>query len=127
MWKRRSVRTVDPGRAAVGFCDWVASLPYVTQREHGFSPTVSVFDIDCDPLERRIAWLMVDHIGERACTPTRISALLPRRIARAAEQSGLGVCTAPRLPDHVLFNIDPLAQQRDVESLVLAAYSAAMS
>ena len=127
MRKRRSLRIAEPEQAAVGFCEWVASLPFVTRRADGFSPTVSIFDIDCVPLERRIAWVMVDHLNETTCTPTRISALLPRLIARAAEQSGLGICTAPRLPDHVLFSIDPLAQQRDVESLVLAAYSAAMS
>ncbi len=126
MWKRRTARTSEPVETAA-FCEWVASLPYVTQRAHGFSSTVSIFDIDCAPLERRITWLMVDGAPAVARAPARISTLLPRMVARAAERSGLGCCTAPRLPDHVLFSVDPLAHPRDVESLVLAAYGAAMS
>jgi hypothetical protein len=127
MWKRRSTPTAEPVRIADGFSDWVASLPYVVQRPHGLSPTVAMFDVDCTPLERHVTWLVVDHGAPTSWTPTRIAVLLPRPIARAAERSRLGVCTAPMLPDHVLFSVDPLAHRRDVESLVLAAYGAAMS
>jgi hypothetical protein len=126
MWKRRSTHIAELLRTNA-FCEWVASLPYVIQRSRGFSSSVSIFDIDCSPLERRITWLMVDQAASEAHTPARISMLLPRVLAQAAQRSGLGLCTAPRLPDHVLFSIDPLARPRDVESLVLAAYSAAMS
>jgi hypothetical protein len=86
-----------------------------------------MFDVDCAPLERHVTWLVVDHGTPTSLTPTRIAALLPRSIARAAERSRLGVCTAPMLPDHVLFSVDPLARRRHVESIVLAAYGAAMS
>jgi hypothetical protein len=86
-----------------------------------------MFEVECAPLERHVTWLVVDHATPTSCTPTRIAALLPRPIARAAARSRLGVCTAPMLPDHVMFSVDPLAQRRDLESLVLAAYGATMS
>jgi hypothetical protein len=127
MWKRRTIEVADSDRIAPGFCDWVASLPYVVQRAHGISPTVSMFDVDCEPLERHLTWLIVDHAHSNSCVPTRICARLPRAIAAAAEKSRLGVHTAPMLPDHVLLSLDPLARRRDVASLVLAAYGDAMS
>ena len=86
-----------------------------------------MFDVDCAPLELHVTWLVVDHASATSGRPPRISALLPRPIANAAERSGLGLGSAPMLPDSVLFNVDPLACRRDIESLVLAAYGAAMS
>jgi hypothetical protein len=110
-----------------GLCDWVESLPYVVRRAHGLSRTASVFDVSCRPLERRLTWLVVERAPRQRVAPTRIAALLPRSIAEAAERSELGVCTVPMHPDRVLFRVDPLADRADVESLVLAAYGAAMS
>ena len=121
MRKRRSRHSAETPRIGDGLRDWVASLPYVVPRSHGLSPNVSMFDVDCAPLERHITWLVVDD-----ATP-RISVLLPRPIARVAERSRQGVCTAPMLPDLMWFSVDTFACRRDVESLVLAAYGAAMS
>jgi hypothetical protein len=124
--RRTTTHPSESGRVGERFSDWVESLPYVVRRSHGLSRTVSMFVVDCPPLGRRMTWLIVDQ-SRSAPTPTRISALLPRPIAKAAEKLRLGVCTAPALADHVLFSLDPLASRRDVESLVLAAYGAAMS
>jgi hypothetical protein len=126
MRKRRAVQLAEADRVADDFCEWVSSLPYVRRRSHGLSQTVSMFDVDCEPLERRLTWLVVDHEPTTA-QPTRICARLPRAVAKAAEKARFGVHTVPMLPNHVLFTIDPLAHRRDVESLVLAAYGDAMS
>ena len=127
MWKRRTTQTTEPETIADGFCEWIASLPYVAERPHGLSPTVSMFDVDCRPLERNRTWLVIDHATQTPCLPRRISVILPRRIARSAERRRLGVCAAPMFPEHVVFSVDPLARREDVESIVLAGYGDAMS
>jgi hypothetical protein len=127
MRKRRATHLAEADRIADGFADWAESLPYVVRRLHGLSRSVSMFDVDCEPLDRRLTWLVLDDASPSSAAPSRIRIRLPRRIARAAERSRLGVSTTPLLPDHVLFSVDPLAHRRDVESLVLAAYGAAMS
>ena len=129
MWKQRTTQTTETETetSADGFCEWIGSLPYVVERPHGLSPSVSMFDVDCRPLERSLTWLVVDHTTQTPCSPRRISVVLPRRIARAAERRRLGVCTAPMFPEYVMFSVDPLARREDVESIVLAGYGAAMS
>jgi hypothetical protein len=126
----RKRRITDPPEAAAqvadGFCEWIASLPFVRQRCDALSPTTRMFDIDCDPLERHVTWLVVDHAAT-STVPTRITALLPRRAARRARRSRLGVRVTAVVPDRVLFSVDPLARPREVEALVLEAYCAALS
>jgi len=126
MWKHRATKIRKP-RNRDGLCEWIESLPYVVRRAHGLSRTASIFDVRCRPLERRLTWLVVEHGSRGSRAPSRVDAWLPRSIAEAAERSELGVCTAPMHPDRVLFRVDPLADRSDVESLVLAAYGAAMS
>jgi hypothetical protein len=126
MRKRRAMPVVEPEPISDRFCEWAASLPYVVQRSHGLSRTVSMFEVDCAPLDRRLTWLVVDD-GPSTGASARISLRLPEAIARAAERSRLGLATTRVLPEHVLFRVDPLAPLRDVASLVLAAYGSAMS
>ena len=127
MRKRRNSDTTESAHVDDRFCDWIESLPFVHRRPHGLSPTVTMFDVDCTLLERHVTWLVVDQQTELSTTPKSITALLPRRAARKAQRSRLGVRVAAVLPDRVLFRVDPLARRREVEALVLAAYCAAMS
>jgi hypothetical protein len=95
-------------------------------RPHNLSDGVTLFDVECAPLERCMTWLIVSR-PDRTGPPMRLTVVLPRRIARAAARSSLGVAISYVLPDSAMFLIDPLADQSDVESLVLAGYGAAMS
>jgi hypothetical protein len=126
MWKRKAAK-LRKTRNRDGLCEWIESLPYVVRRAHGLSRTASIFDVRCRPLSGRLTWLVVEHGARGGRSPSRVDALLPRWIAEAAERSELGVCAAPMGAARVLFRVDPLADRNDVESLVLAAYGAAMS
>src|SRR4051812_12930539 len=108
--RMRRTKRIRDGGAGVGdgFSEWVASLPYVHERPH-FSSTVMMFNVDCPPLERDGTWLVVEHATQTSSSPTRITAVLPRRRARRAQRARLGVRVGEVLPDQVLFIVDPLA------------------
>lgn len=124
--RRRSGSTTDSVRVSDGFCEWIASLPYVVARSHSLSDRLTLFDVECAPLERFMTWLIVGRSTPDG-TPTRLTVVLPRPVARAAEEAHVGVSMTHVLTDSVMFRIDPRADQRDVESLILASYGAAMS
>src|SRR5690242_3397287 len=122
----RSASTSDYVLVTDRFCDWIASLPNVLARSHSLSDRLTLFDVESAPLKRFMTWLIVGRSTPDG-TPTRLTAVLPRPVARAAEEAHVGVSMTHVLTDSVMFRIDPRADQRDVESLILASYGAAMS
>jgi len=120
------------------FCDWVAGLPFVVERPHGLSATVRMFDVECEPLDQRATWLMVDcATSTSGRPPTSLTAILPRRAVRKVVRRGPGRCSEPgrldriafrlELADRVVYKLDPLAPRRHVEAVVLAAYASAIA
>ena len=61
---RKRLTTESSARVADGFYEWIESLPYVRQRSHGLLPSTRMYDVDCDPLDRCVTWLVVDQAGD---------------------------------------------------------------
>jgi hypothetical protein len=132
MWKRRTKTSQDLEPVAHDFCDWVASQPFVVERVHGLSRTVRMYDVDCEPLDQRRTWLVLDFATPDSPRPTSIAVLLPRKVAAKAARAEWGrsygptqdnqSALEPTYGDRVVFRVDPLAGRQSVETVVLGAY-----
>ena len=133
MWKRHPKTSPDIEPVADNFLDWAASLPFVVERTHGLSKSVRMYEVDCEPLDQRRTWLILDFATPRSPRPTSITVVLPRKVATKAARAEWGaqlrLTTRDEAPasefaclDRVVFQVNPLAGRRNVENVVLGAY-----
>ncbi|HEX4530397.1 MAG TPA: hypothetical protein VIA11_13425 [Acidimicrobiia bacterium] len=106
---------------------WVLSLPWVVERPHSHEPGVRMFAVDCEPLGLRRVWLATGLGLRPPETPGRVAVVLPLAAAQAVEESGRRVRGAPMPASHVVIQWEVGAGLADTESLILTAYSHAMS
>ena len=127
--RRRLTRNgAPPAREPVlnGFCEWVASLPFVVERPLGDHDS-RIFAVDCDLIARRRTWLVVSHDGALPSERRSVVVVVPRWLADRGENTGLGTLVAPMPRNHVLFKARPGIRHEDLEPFILAAYCCAMA
>ena len=103
---------------------WVLSLPWVVEWPYSVGTCgVRSFAVECEPLGCRQLWLLT------GMQRSNIAVIVPVEAARVIEDVGWGLPVSPMPSGHVLMmpSTDVTARPRDVEALVLSAYSHAMS
>jgi hypothetical protein len=129
--RTRPAPGVDRKSAARNVHDWVLSLPWVVERSSGAARArVRVFAVDCEPLRRRQVWL-VTGFAPALTDGTDVAVVLPGSAIRSAGAAAWQVHEEASLPaGHVFVTLGaetPRSRQVEVEALLLAAYSYAMS
>ena len=112
------------------FHEWLAGLPWVVERPQcRDAPDVRMFAVECDPIGRRQMWLITGVRRPALVGASGIAVVLPLAAADLVEAAGWGRRTEPVSSRHVLVAAsgDASLRPREVEALVLAAYSYAMS
>ena len=133
MMRRRTTSNSTPTEhtwASTGFHEWVLSLPWVVERPYSVGTLgVRSFAVDCEPLGRRQMWLVTGLEHGEHLEALSVAVIVTRRMARSFEDVGWGRAVTQMPPQHVLVEVcDAVAAKtRTVETLVLSAYSDAMS
>jgi hypothetical protein len=107
-------------------CDWVGSLPFVVERLALGRDEKRVFAVHCEPLGRDAVFLVVTPSGAPHAPVTTTALVMPRGVARASAEAGLGMCSIPWPRGQVLFVADPDATEQSLEQLVSVAYCSAL-
>ena len=126
MIRRRSVSSFHPTvrTRSADLHEWVLSLPWVVEWPYALGiEGVRTFAVECEPIGRRQLWLLT------GMQRSNIAVIVPVEAARVIEDVGWGLPVSPMPSGHVLMmpSTDVTARPRDVEALVLSAYSHAMS
>ena len=110
--------------------EWVLSLPWVVERPYSLAtPGVRCFGVECEPLGLRQLWLVTGLVDNAPSSDASITVIVPREAADDIEAAGWGRPISPMPYGHMLMSVDGpvFDRRRDVEALVLTAYSYAMS
>jgi hypothetical protein len=105
------------------FHEWILSLPWVVERPYSLGfPGVRAFAVDCPPVGVRRIWLVtgIPH-------SSGIAMIVSERVADDLDLINLARPLAPMPPGHVLTSLCPDANDRDVERVLLQAYSSALA
>jgi len=132
MTRKRTTQKLSPSESPSlldNFYEWVLSLPWVVEHPYSLgTPRVRSFAVDCAPLARRRLWLVTGLAQHLQVSGSDLAVILPFEAACIAEDAGLGRPIAPMPARHVLMTIcvDDAERPREVEAIVLSAYSFAM-
>lgn len=103
--------------------EWVLSLPWVVERPYTVgSPGIRIFAVDCEPVGVRRIWLVTGMPHTSG-----IAVIVSEDLADDLDVINLAQPIAPMPPAHVLTSLCPDADGRDVERVVLEAYSSALA
>ena len=133
MLRRHRTQDATGARAPRAFDDlhaWVLSLPWVVERPYSLAtPGVRTFGVNCEPLGRRQLWLLTGLQQQLESDGFGLAVIVPVEAAGEIEATGWGRCVALMPAGHALVAVcgDALDQRAELEALVLAAYSYAMS
>ena len=116
----------QPARLRNELYDWIRSLPFVIERPP-IANDLRAFAVECELLARRATWMIVKPGLGLGKTTSTVVLVLPRALARVAEQAHLGTGVMPWPRDQLLFETDRRVPQEVLDDLVLAAYSCALS
>jgi hypothetical protein len=102
--------------------EWVLSLPWVVERHYSFGVRgVRIFAVDCPPLDVREVWLVTGMPMSSG-----VAVVVPLALAADFEILNLAVPIAPMPAEHVLASMCSDADERDVERVVLSAYTSSL-
>src|SRR5689334_20583651 len=103
--------------------EWVLSLPWVIERPYALgAPGVRIFAVDCAPVDVRRIWLVTGLPNSSG-----IAVIVSKEFASDLDTINLAQSLAPMPPDYVLISLCPDADDRDVERVLLEAYSSALA
>jgi len=103
--------------------EWVLSLPWVVERPYALGfPGIRTFAVDCAPVGVRRMWLVTGLPHSSG-----IAVIVSEGVAEDLDFINLAQPLAPMPPGHVLTSLCPDADGRDIERVLLEAYSSALA
>jgi hypothetical protein len=128
--RQEEIASSNEARPGGDLHEWVRSLPWVVERRYSLAtPGVRCFGVECEPLGLRRLWLLTGLVDNTPRSEPSVAVIVPLEAADDIEHAGWGRRVSPMPHEHVLMSVDGSAcdRRRDVEALVLTAYSYAMS
>ena len=121
---------VEGSHVFAHFHDWVLSLPWVVERPYSLGTQgVRAFGVECELLDLHKLWLVTGMQPRGRAHPVDIAVIIPDGAARTIEDLGWARPLSPMPARQVLMKAssDVMASPREVEALVVSAYTFAMS